>query len=282
MLVVAGALHRDVVVRAPRLPREDETLRGTAVDYRFGGKGGNQALAAARAGAAVAFAGRVGADAAGAAMAGTLEAAGIDTVALQRGPGASGMSVAITAAGGSYGAVIVPGENRGLDLAALALPPGARMLLLQNELAPEALPALVAMGREAGLHVALNAAPAEGVGTWVLGALDTLIVNRLEALDLLGAAPGTLTPAEIVEGLQARAPRPDVIVTLGAEGVAFAPAGGPVTRAPAPGVTPVSTHGAGDVFCGTWAAARLAGADLAAAIARAQEAASAHVAAPRV
>ena len=257
MLVVAGALHWDVVVRAPRLPREDETLRGTAVAYRFGGKGGNQAHAAARAGAPVAFLGRVGADAAGAAMADTLAAAGIDIAALQRGPGASGMSVAITEAGGSYGAVIVPGENHALDTASLALPRGARMLLLQNELAPEALPALVAKGREAGLHVALNAAPAEGVGTWVLGAVDTLIVNRLEALDILGAAPGSLTPAEMVEGLQGRAPRADVIVTLGAGGAAFARAGAPAARASAPKVTPVSTHGAGDVFCGTWAAAQI-------------------------
>jgi ribokinase len=215
-------------------------------------------------------------------MAETLAAAGIDTAALQRGFGASGMSVAITEAGGGYGAVIVPGENHALDPASLVLPAGAQMLLLQNELAPEALPALVAKGREAGLHVALNAAPAEGVGTWVLGAVDTLIVNRLEAHDLLGVAPGALTPAELVEGLQARAPRADMIVTLGDGGVAFAGAGQPPRRAGAPAVEPVSTHGAGDVFCGTWAAACLAGAGLAEAVDQAQAAAAAHVAAPRV
>ena len=86
-LLVVGALHWDVVVAAPRLPRLGETLRGAGVDYRLGGKGGNQAIAAARAGAEVAFAGRVGGDAPGRSMATALADAGVDTSLLQRGDG---------------------------------------------------------------------------------------------------------------------------------------------------------------------------------------------------
>ena len=86
-LLVVGALHWDVVVRAPRLPKLDETLRGQEVAYQFGGKGGNQAIAAAKAGVPVNFAGRIGADAAGKAMLKKLETAGIDVSQLQRGLG---------------------------------------------------------------------------------------------------------------------------------------------------------------------------------------------------
>ena len=84
-LLVVGALHWDVVVRAPRLPELDETLRGQEVAYQFGGKGGNQAIAAAKAGAPVNFAGRIGADAAGKSMLKQLETAGVDVSQLQRG-----------------------------------------------------------------------------------------------------------------------------------------------------------------------------------------------------
>jgi Sugar kinases, ribokinase family len=171
-LLVVGALHWDVVVRAPRLPRMDETLRGESVDYRLGGKGGNQALAAAAAGARTAFAGRVGADDPGRRMRGALEAGGVDVSAVSEGDGASGMSVAVTAADGGYGAVIVSGENLGFDVRALRPPTGCRMVLAQNELGPETLAALPAVARAAGAAFWLNAAPAEGLPESVLRATD--------------------------------------------------------------------------------------------------------------
>jgi ribokinase len=139
-----------VVVRAPRLPRLDETLRGEAVDYRLGGKGGNQALAAARAGARVAFAGRIGGDDPGARMRAELVAAGVDVAGLQQGDGASGMSVAITTADGGYGAVIVSGETLSLDAAAVRVPEGCRMILAQNEVSAEMLGALPDMPARRG------------------------------------------------------------------------------------------------------------------------------------
>jgi ribokinase len=268
-----------VVVRAPRLPRLDETLRGEGVDYRLGGKGGNQALAAARAGARVAFAGRIGGDDPGARMRSELIAGGVDVSGLQQGAGASGMSVAITAADGGYGAVIVSGENRSIDMGAVRLPEGCRMVLAQNEIAPETLTALSGLAGGAGAAFWLNAAPAEGLPPGLLRGLDGLIVNRLEACDLLGTSD--LSPGEMVEALAARAPRAAVVVTLGADGVAYAEAGGAVHLRPARKVQVRSTHGAGDMFAGSLAAALLRGDGLGPAIAFAQERAADLIAAIR-
>lgn len=132
MILVCGALHLDVVVLAPRLPQLDETLVGQAVRYAAGGKGGNQAIAAARMGAQVAMAGRVGSDAFGVQLLAALVAAGVATGAITTGPGASGMSVAIEQAGGEYGAVIVSGENLNLSADSLEIPAATRILILQD------------------------------------------------------------------------------------------------------------------------------------------------------
>ncbi len=121
-VLVAGSLHHDVVVNAPRLPGLDETLAGSHVAYVAGGKGGNQAVAASRHGAAVAFAGRIGNDAAGQLMVAHLEGAQIDLSNLQRGLGSTGMSVAIVNEAGDYGAVIVSGANLDIDPDAIAIP----------------------------------------------------------------------------------------------------------------------------------------------------------------
>jgi ribokinase len=267
-LLVVGALHWDVVVSAPRLPRLDETLRGEAVEYRLGGKGGNQALAAAAAGARVAFAGRVGDDDPGRRMRAALEAGGVDVSGLRHGAGASGMSVAITTAEGSYGAVIVSGENLWIDPDDLEVPEDCRMVLAQNEIEPGTLAALPQVARSAGAEFWLNAAPAEGLPDGILDTLDGLVLNRLEACDILGTAH--LSAQEMVEALAASAPSASILLTLGAGGVAFAEPGGEVRRAAAPSVAARSTHGAGDMFTGSLAAARLSGADLAEAVAFAQ------------
>jgi ribokinase len=239
------------------------------VDYRLGGKGGNQALAAARAGARVAFAGRIGDDDPGGRMRADLAASGVELSGLGTGAGASGMSVAITTATGEYGAVIVSGENLCIDLEELHIPDGCRMILTQNEIAPATLAALPALARGAGADIWLNAAPSEGLPEALLREVDGLIVNRLEACDLLGCEH--LAPGEMVEALAARASGATVILTLGADGVAFAERGKDVRFMPAPKVEVRSTHGAGDMFAGSLAAALLRAEDLDAAIAFAQD-----------
>ena len=99
-VLVAGALHLDVVLRAPHLPVPDETVTGSSVEYLFGGKGGNQALAASRMGAEVHFAGRAGSDGFGEMIRAALAASQVDIAQLQRDPGPSGMSAAIVDAAG--------------------------------------------------------------------------------------------------------------------------------------------------------------------------------------
>ena len=142
-VAVVGSLHLDIMVAAPRLPALDETLIGQSWGTKCGGKGGNQAVAAARFGAKVAFGGQTGADDFGERLRANLVEAGVDIscVGIDRLTG-SGMSVAITEAHGEYGAVVVSGANLTIDPAAIvtAWAPlwNCKVLLLQNEI-PEAV-----------------------------------------------------------------------------------------------------------------------------------------------
>jgi ribokinase len=274
MVLVCGSLHLDVVVTAPHLPRLDETVAGQGVRYPFGGKGGNQALAAARLGARVAMAGRIGSDAFGRTLLDTLTEARIDTTLLQRDPGPSGMSVAIEDASGSYGAVIVSAANLNLDPDRIEIAPGTSHVLLQNEVPEDVNLAVAAKARAAGARVVLNAAPARPFTTRLLSLTDLLVVNRIEAEDLAGP----VAPEDAARSLATRGPAA-VIVTLGAGGLVLW-ADGMLHRAPAHPVDVVSTHGAGDAFLGALAAELSRGAALPAAARYGQAAAALHVSLP--
>jgi ribokinase len=269
-VLVAGSLHLDVVVEAPRLPRLDETLMGSAVAYRAGGKGLNQALAAARMGAATAMAGAVGADAFARDLLAALDAGGVDRRAVEVHPGASGMSVALVRPDGDYAAVVVSAANRAYA-GATPVPRGTRLLLLQNEVPEAANLALARAARAAGARVILNAAPARPLPEDLAGSLDLLVVNRIEAQDLTGSAD----PAEAARRLAARGAQ--VIVTLGAAGLVAQGPRGAFAQA-APRVAVVSAHGAGDAFLGALAA--FWAEDLPAAARLAQAAAALTVATP--
>lgn len=278
VLLCAGSLHHDVIVDAPGLPRPDQTLSGTAVRYAFGGKGGNQAAAAARAGAEVHMAGAVGSDDAAMVLREALDAAGVRRTGVQTHPGPSGMSVAITLPDGSYGAVIVSGANLLLRPEAVAFPRNCDLLLLQSEIPDETNLHLAARARSASIRVVLNAAPARPVSKALMASLDLLVVNRGEAADLLGRPEAGLDAGMAALDLQGRGPKA-VIVTLGAEGIVLANGREP-HHAPARAVRVVSTHGAGDAFLGALAAEWSRGADLAQAAAFGQAAAALHVSLP--
>ncbi|MDP2122726.1 MAG: ribokinase [Hoeflea sp.] len=272
---VCGSLHYDVVVNAPHLPRLDETVPGVAVNYVTGGKGGNQAVASARMGAATAFAGRIGDDAFGQALLKGLMEAGVDSRQVQRDPGASGMSVAIVEPNGGYGAVIVSAANLAIDPASIELPPTTRVVLLQNEV-PEAVNLAVALkARKLGAIVILNAAPARPMGPDLMQAIDMLVVNRVEAADLLATSEAALDPLEAALALTRLGPR-SVIITLGADGLVLYEAGTAVHH-PGHPVEVVSTHGAGDAFLGALAAAHASGRSIADAARFGQAAAALHV-----
>lgn len=274
---VCGSLHYDVVVNAPHLPRLDETVAGGAVNYVMGGKGGNQAVAAARMGARAHFSGRVGDDAPGTVLLEALQSAGVETSGLQRGPGASGMSVAIVEPAGGYGAVIVSAANSRIEPDRIALPDDVTVVLLQNEVPETVNLATARLAREAGVKVVLNAAPAREVSAGLLARVDTLVVNQVEAADMLGKNENTLEPLSAARALTALGP-PTVILTLGGNGVVLAE-GDTATHLPACDVKVVSTHGAGDTFLGAVAAAWDTGAQLLQAVNFGQAAAALHVSA---
>jgi ribokinase len=275
VLLCVGSLHHDVIVEAPGLPRADQTLAGHSVRYAFGGKGGNQAAAAARAGAEVHMAGAVGSDDAAMLLRSALDQAGVRRSGVQTHPGPSGMSVAISLPDGSYGAVIVSGANLLLRPDAVQVPRDCAALLLQSEIPEAANLAVARRARAEGVRVILNAAPARQVAADLLALTDLLVVNRGEAADLLRRPEASLDAARAAADLAQLGPRA-VIVTLGGDGLVVHH-DGRTDRQAAQTVKVTSTHGAGDAFIGALAAAWAGGATLTEAAAFGQAAAGLHV-----
>lgn len=279
VVVVVGSLHYDIMVDAPDRPRKGETVAGYRWRPKFGGKGGNQAVAAARAGAVTRMVGAVGADDFGAFLTNGLDAAGVDRSHVRVLEGAaSGMSVAISDDDGDYGAVIVSGSNLRIPEAAVdaaGLWQDARVLLLQNETGEEINMAAARRAHAEGLVVCLNAAPARQLGPELVGLIDVLIVNGVEAEMLSGVAVGTIEDARRA-AVELRRRHRHVVVTAGGAGVAAVVEDRTIS-VPAVPVEVVSTHGAGDTFVGVFGAALAGGHSFEDAIAEANRAAAAHV-----
>lgn len=278
-IVVVGSLHHDIMVEADRQPQRGETLPGHVWYPKFGGKGGNQAVAAARMGAAVTMVGAVGDDDFGRHLRGVLAAEGIDHRHVATLPGGSGMSVAIVDAGGDYAAVVVTGANAGIDPGPLARPgfwDGAAALVLQNEVPPAVNAAASSAARAAGVPVIWNAAPWRAAATDAVLHAEVLVVNAVEAAQATGTpVDGAQSARVAATALTDRAGA--VVVTLGAGGLVLAERGkGPIALPARPVETP-RAHGAGDVFTGALAAAVSAGLTLRAAAGIAIEAAWRHV-----
>lgn len=278
---VVGSLHYDIMVQAPYLPRPGETLIGDAWWWKTGGKGGNQAMAAARHGAPTAMIGSLGADDFGDRLRTHLLGAGVDVRHVDTVERGSGMSVAIQLADGDYGAVVVSGANREIDPGRIAAGAeaivGSRVLVLQHEIGEPANAAAAGLARDAGVTVVLNAAPARPLGA-MAGLVDVLVVNTVEAEMLGGGAVEDLpSAAAAARALQALAPT--VIVTAGGAGLAACSPDGAFTIAAHPVAQP-ETHGAGDVFVGALAARLAADATLADALRYANAAAALHVGTP--
>lgn len=271
-ILVAGSLHYDVVVNADRLPYPDETFFGSGVRYIAGGKGRNQAVAAAQNGARTFMAGRIGKDAAGEMLKADLLAQGVDASLLQVDPhAASGMSVAIVMPSGEYGAIVVSGSNQAFAADGLDIPADTGILLLQNEIADAANIAAAEKARAAGASVILNAAPARPLFDDLASLVDILVVNRGEASVLTGQ------PVEDVKAAMSAAAElcervPKVVVTLGGDGVVHMRAGRRAEPQPAFCAEVVSAHGAGDFFIGALANQLASGSEFEAAIHYAQAA----------
>lgn len=275
-VLVMGALHLDVIVSAPALPRLDETMMGKGVVYRLGGKGGNQAVASKRMGASAAMVGCVGTDGFAEQIRSELARSGVDTRSVLTREGASGMSVAIVGEDGGYGAVVVSGVNRLISASQASLEPPPAVVILQNEIPAEQNHALLARLRPQTL-VIWNAAPASGLDKAVLDRTDILVVNRLEAAMQCGLDESLPDPCKALEILRASGAKA-AIITLGAEGFIGTDADGRTFGSAGHRVEPVSTHGAGDAFVGALAARLARGEVVADGSSFAQAAAALHVA----
>lgn len=254
-VVVVGSVNLDIVVGVDHHPVPGETVIGGERVDRHGGKGANQAVAAARAGRRVAFVGRVGDDAAGAFLRAGLEDAGVDVTHLRTDSGtSSGAALIAVSKSGENTIIVSPGANGAVgaeDVAdAHAVIAGATVVLLGHEVPASAVRA--AANAATGL-VVLNPAPARPVPRAILERVDVLVPNAGELIALAGRDGD---PAQLAAALH-RA----VVVTLGAEG-ALVVAGAEAEHLPAPAVDVVDTTGAGDAFCGALAAALAGGATL--------------------
>lgn len=283
VVLVVGSLHHDIMIETAHLPRVDETAVGRRWYPKFGGKGGNQAVAARAAGVAARMFGAVGCDGFGAYLTAALDLGGVDRTFVREVEGVgSGMSVAIVEDGGDYAATIVSGANLHLDPAAMqdaALWQGVAVLVLQNEI-PEAVNIAAAeAARARGVRVILNAAPAREIARALRMAVDVLVVNAVEA-EMMGAGPVTDLATALEAARHLAAGYDSVIVTAGSKGLAAWTLEDDQLSLPARPVQAISTHGAGDCFTGTLAAAMAQGASLAEACRRASDAAATHVSRP--
>jgi ribokinase len=261
VILVLGSFVADVAFRAARLPAWGETLMGSGFALGPGGKGSNQAVAAARAGAAVQMLSRLGDDAFGRLARETWAAAGIDASLTESCGTATGSAVIlIDEIKGENAIIVVPGAcftMRPEDVeAAGAAIRGAEVLLTQLELPVDTVEAGLRLARGAGVRTILNPAPAQALNDEVLGLADFLIPNESEAALLTGLPVETREDAEaaarVLLGRGARC----VIVTLGAQGALVCVAGEAAVLVEAFRVgTVVDTTGAGDGFCGGFAAA---------------------------
>lgn len=279
-VAVVGSLNMDLVARAPRLPHPGETLAGHAFAQVAGGKGGNQAVAAARLGAQVAMIGCVGADPNGAQLRAGLETEGIDCGAVATSETAStGVALIIVDDGSQNAIVIVAGSNGEVTPQTIAqheaVLAAADVVVCQLETPPDAVRAALAAARRLGRTVILNPAPATGPlpADW-LPLIDYLIPNELEAATLTGLPVNSpADAAQAAEALRDAGAR-NVLVTLGAQGVYAALEGAGASHYPAPQVRAVDTTAAGDTFIGGLAAQLAEGASVDAAIRFAQRAAA--------
>ena len=248
-VAVVGSLNMDLVIRVPELPGPGETVSGGDLFRNPGGKGANQAVAAARLGRRVAMIGCVGDDDAGRALLASLQADGVDRSRVRMVDGVPSGTAFIT--------VGEDGENQ------IVVSPGANARLTPDD---------VAAAGTAGGRVILNPAPVRALPAELLGQVDVLVPNRVELARLAGGpVPDSVSEAARLAGrLAARA----AVITLGTDG-ALVVEDGQAGHVPAVPVRPVDTTAAGDAFCGGLADALAGGAGLADAARRAVRVAAA-------
>jgi ribokinase len=258
-IAVIGSANVDLIMRLPRLPARGETITGGEFSQVFGGKGANAAVAVARAGGTVAFAGCVGDDVYGPEITTSLRSDSVDTTYLTVGEGVpTGTALIFFDAQGENYLGVAPGANAAFTperaLEGEALIADASVLLLQMEIPAATTEAILGLAGAHGTRVIFNYAPAGDLAVPVGPAMTGLIVNETEAAALAGRPVTDPSEAATVAAvLRERGPE-FVVVTLGAAG-AHVESDGVRALVPAFPVDPVDTTAAGDTFCGALAVA---------------------------
>ncbi|MET9610326.1 ribokinase [Streptomyces sp. NPDC006512] len=251
-IAVLGSTNMDLVAYVPKAPRLGETVTGREFRTVPGGKGANQAVAAALLGGEVVMIGAVGADAFGVRLRAALSASGVDTTALRTVEGASGTAHITVDDEGANSIIVIPAANAlvtGLEAGDEARIGSADSLLLQLELPLEAVAAGARAARAHGVRTVLTPAPARPLPRDLLELVDVLVPNEHEAATLTGFTD----PLGAAEALLREVP--EVVVTLGAAGALYAARGREPLTVAAPRVRAVDTTAAGDTFVGALAVA---------------------------
>jgi ribokinase len=257
MIIVFGSINLDLVTRVARFPAPGETIGAESFATYPGGKGANQALAAARAGAAVRLYGAVGTDAFADAALALLAAGGVDLDGLKRVAAPTGCATILVDTHGENCIAVAAGANALADPEAVpesALAPGT-VVVLQHEVPAHANAVLIARAHRAGARIILNAAPARLLSIELLRQIDVLVVNETEAAALAAQHGWPVTAQAFAAAtIAVAAPTFVVVVTQGKDG-AVAASGTETIRVHAPDIEVVDTTGAGDAFVGALAAA---------------------------
>jgi ribokinase len=250
-VVVAGSINADLVVRVDRRPAAGETVLGGELAVHPGGKGANQAVAAARLGARVSMIGAVGRDGYGELLLDSLGAAGVDASGVERVDAPTGVALIVVDRAGENSIVVAPGANATVSPDVIAAHRDelgrAAVCVLQGELPPAAVEAAAREAAAQGTRVVLNLAPPLALSPDVLALCDPLVLNEHEAAQVLGAG----VEAGATTQLLRRGPR-SVVLTLGSRGAVADDGSGPVAIS-APRVRVADTTGAGDAFTGALA-----------------------------
>ena len=246
-IVVVVSINMDLTTSVSRFPAPGETLLGTAFATAAGGKGSNQAIAAAKAGGDVSFVGAVGDDGFGTQLRETLQDAGVDTALLRSVDGPSGVAAITVSEDAENNIIVVPGANSSVtslsevDLDAIA---HADVLLCQLEIPLDTVTTAARHARANGTTVILNPSPVQDLPGALIESVDILIVNQTES-EQLSAVTGRVRY---------------LVTTLGAGGADLR-SGEETIHADSPAVTPVDTTGAGDAFTGAFAVEWVQGQD---------------------
>lgn len=264
-IVVVGSINLDLVAAVERIPRPGETICAKSLQRFFGGKGANQAVAAARLGHSVAMVGNVGDDPFGAELRAGLVAAGVNTAYVDTVPGSSGVALITTAASGENAIAVAAGANALLTPDSLrraeSLLKSAGILLAQLEIPMESVEFLAELARQHGIPLMLDPAPARAVDASLLRKVTWITPNETETITLLGLKERELTPNaafDCARALRSKGAN-NVVLKLGAGGSLVAGAGAQPTLVPAFKVKAVDTTAAGDAFNGAFAVALMRG-----------------------